>query len=55
MKISGHSQASTFLRYLNPKGEAMKRAADLLTAFNEGQAAQVEAKGAPVQVSEAVN
>jgi integrase len=55
MKISGHSQVNTFLRYLNPTGEAMKRAADLLTAFNEGQAAQVEAKGAPVQVSEAVN
>lgn len=48
MKISGHSQMSTFLRYLNPTGEAMKRAADLLTAFNERQTT-------PVEVSEAVN
>jgi integrase len=55
MKISGHSQVSTFLKYLNPKAEAMKRAADLLTAFNESQTALVQAKGAPVQVSETVN
>lgn len=55
MKISGHSQVSTFLRYLNPKGEAMKRAADLLAAFNESQLAQIRAKGEPVQVSESVN
>jgi integrase len=48
MKISGHSQQQTFLRYLNPTGEAMKRASDLLTAFNEQQ-------GALVATSEMVN
>jgi hypothetical protein len=55
MKISGHSQTSTFLRYLNPKGEAMKRAADLLTTFNESQLAQIRSKDEPMQMSESIN
>jgi len=48
MKIAGHTQMTTFLRYLNPKTEAMQRAAELLAAFNERQSV-------PAQVSEAVN
>lgn len=35
MKISGHTQTSTFLRYLNPTGSSLERAASLLSAFNE--------------------
>jgi integrase len=42
MKISGHTQVSTFLRYLNPTNEAMSRAADLLAAYNIRQFASVE-------------
>lgn len=48
MKISGHSQVSTFLRYLNPTKETMTRAAELLTAYNARQSS-------PVESSEAVN
>ena len=48
MKISGHSQVSTFLRYLNPTNEAMNRAAELLTTYNARQSVLIE-------VSQAVN
>ncbi len=34
MKISGHTQTSTFLRYLNPTGYSLNRAAELLSSFN---------------------
>lgn len=34
MKISGHTQMTTFLRYLNPGDDSLQRAADLLSAFN---------------------
>lgn len=34
MKISGHRQANTFLRYVNPKSDALRRAAELLSAYN---------------------
>lgn len=37
MKISGHKQISTFLRYVNPKTDAIQRAALLLSAFNKSQ------------------
>ena len=34
MKISGHTQMSTFARYVNPSQHSLKRAADMLSAFN---------------------
>jgi integrase len=34
MKISGHTQTNTFVRYVNPDTGAVQRAADALTAFN---------------------
>ena len=34
MKISGHTQMSTFLRYLNPTNDSLQRAAELLSAYN---------------------
>jgi hypothetical protein len=34
MKISGHTQMTTFTRYINPTGEAVQQAADRLAAFN---------------------
>ena len=34
MTISGHTQMSTFARYVNPNDDAARRAADLLAAFN---------------------
>lgn len=37
MKISGHRQINTFLRYVNPKSDAIQRAASMLSAFNESQ------------------
>lgn len=46
MKISGHTQSSTFLRYLNPTGSSLERAATLLSAFNEESGA-IEAPGLP--------
>ena len=35
MRISGHRQANTFLRYVNPKGDALRRAANLLSSYTE--------------------
>lgn len=35
MRISGHKQAKTFLRYVNPKADSLRRAASMLSAFNE--------------------
>lgn len=37
MKISGHKQAKTFLRYVNPKADSLRRAASMLSAFNDNQ------------------
>lgn len=34
MKISGHTQMTTFTRYINPTTEAVQHAADRLAAFN---------------------
>ena len=34
MKISGHTQMSTFARYVNPNQHSLKRAAEMLSAFN---------------------
>jgi integrase len=48
MKISGHTQMSTFLRYLNPTVETMNRHAETLTAYNMR-------RNAPVQAPEMVN
>jgi integrase len=48
MKISGHSQHSTFARYVNPNAEAVVSIADALAAFNE-KASESQ------QVTEAIN
>lgn len=37
MKISGHTQHSTFVRYVNPDTEALQRVADALAAYNASQ------------------
>jgi len=37
MKISGHKQISTFLRYVNPKTDTIHRAALMLANFNKSQ------------------
>jgi len=34
VKICGHTQMTTFTRYINPTGEAVQQAADRLAAFN---------------------
>lgn len=34
MKISGHTQMTTFARYVNPTADAARKGADLLAAFN---------------------
>lgn len=49
MKISGHSQITTFLRYLNPTNDTLSRAAEKLANFNLGNQMTVE------MTSEAVN
>lgn len=48
MKISGHSQMTTFLRYLNPTNQSLSRAAEMLASFNLNNQTALE-------VSEAVN
>lgn len=35
MRLSGHKQSNTFLRYVNPKGDALRRAAAALATYNE--------------------
>lgn len=35
MKITGHTQITTFLRYLNPTDQSRTRAAELLAGYNE--------------------
>lgn len=47
MKVSGHTQHTTFARYVNPTSQTVRRAADALAAFN----GQAEAQ----QTSELVN
>jgi integrase len=51
MKISGHTQYSTFSRYVNVNEEAARRGAELLTAYVN----QPSPKAETVQQSEAVN
>ncbi len=51
MKISGHTQYSTFSRYVNVNEEAARRGAELLTAYMN----QASPKTETVQQSEAVN
>ncbi len=43
MKISGHTQMSTFLRYLNPTVETMNRHAETLAAYNARLSAPLQA------------
>jgi integrase len=43
MKISGHTQMTTFLRYLNPTNESLQRAANLLHEYNTAASAAMEA------------
>ena len=52
-KVSGHTQAVTFQRYVNPGVEAVTEIADALAEFNAQAAAKVESQTAVV--SEAVN
>lgn len=40
MKISGHTQMTTFARYVNPNSHSVRRAADALAAFNAEVGAQ---------------
>jgi integrase len=49
MKISGHSQITTFLRYLNPTNDSLSRAAEKLANFNLDNQMAVEV------ASEAIN
>ena len=49
MKISGHSQITTFLRYLNPSNDSLSRAAEKLANFNLDNQMAVE------MTSQAVN
>lgn len=37
MRISGHKQTNTFLRYVNPKTDSLRRAADMLSEYNRQQ------------------
>ncbi len=41
MKISGHTQMNTFARYINPNSASVRRAADVLAAFNAQAEVQV--------------
>lgn len=50
MKISGHTQMTTFARYVNPTEQAVKKAAEALASFN-AQAAESK----PASESEMVN
>jgi integrase len=40
MKVSGHTQMTTFARYVNPTNQAVRRAADALAAYNAEAGAQ---------------
>ncbi|HEY6186359.1 MAG TPA: site-specific integrase [Pyrinomonadaceae bacterium] len=40
MKVSGHTQHTTFARYVNPTSQTVRRAADALAAFNAEAGAQ---------------
>jgi integrase len=44
MKISGHTQMTTFTRYVNPNADAARRGAELLSAYTAAQALPTEAK-----------
>lgn len=41
MRISGHKQTNTFLRYVNPKTDSLRRAAALLSLYNGSQNASL--------------
>lgn len=42
MKVSGHTQPSTFARYVNPNTQAVQRIADVLARHNENVVAAVD-------------
>jgi integrase len=48
MRISGHRQANTFLRYVNPKSDALKRAAFLLSQHNTQQSETIHVSSAAI-------
>ncbi len=48
MRISGHRQANTFLRYVNPKADALKRAALLLSQHNTQQSETIHVSSAAI-------
>jgi integrase len=42
MKVSGHSQMTTFARYVNPNTNAVQRIADTLSTYNEKSKALIQ-------------
>jgi integrase len=44
MKISGHTQWTTFARYVNPNDDAITRIADVLSAYNTNSTVQIRAE-----------
>jgi integrase len=54
MKISGHTQMTTFIRYVNPNTDAVRNGAEMLDAYNTAQAAASAEKHFKVEV-ETVN
>lgn len=44
MKISGHTQWTTFARYVNPNEDAITRIADVLSAYNTNSTIQIRAE-----------
>jgi hypothetical protein len=47
MKVSGHTQMTTFARYVNPNTQAITRIADVLSAYQTQASSEL--------VSESVN
>lgn len=45
MKVSGHTQYSTFARYINPTEQAVKKAAEALSAYNSEALTPAEVSG----------
>lgn len=45
MKVSGHSQMSTFARYVNPTEQAVKKAAEALSTYNSEVTTPLEISG----------
>lgn len=44
MKVSGHTQWTTFARYVNPNEDAITRIADVLSAYNTNSTIQIRAE-----------